>query len=171
MSNDPTPNWNMIVQRHAERVYRIAYRILGSVHDAEDVSQMVFTEAFRAHANGPVQSWSGLFARMATLRAIDVLRHRRTTVTIAEEAHRSQAEPHDHAVGAELAAWLRDATRKLPAQQAAIFSLTHFEQLDRNEVAAILCVSPETVSTALYKSRQRLLKQLNQISGAETHDR
>ena len=41
MSDDHSPNWNVIVQRHAERVFRIAYRIVGSVHDAEDVSQIV----------------------------------------------------------------------------------------------------------------------------------
>jgi RNA polymerase sigma-70 factor, ECF subfamily len=168
MSNDPTPNWNAIVQRHAERVFRIAYRILGSVHDAEDVSQIVFTEAFRAQTNGPVQSWSGLFARMATMRAIDLLRRRRKTLSIADDVHASHAGPHENAVGAELATWLRDATSKLPEQQAAIFSLTHFEQLDRNEVAAVLCVSPESVSTALYKARQRLLEQLNFINGTQT---
>jgi RNA polymerase sigma-70 factor (ECF subfamily) len=171
MSANPTLNWNAIVQRHAERVFRIAYRILGSVHDAEDVSQIVFTEAYRTHANGPVQSWSGLFARMTTVRAIDLLRRRRNTVAITEDVHRSQAEPHEHAVGAELAGWLRDATGKLPAQQAAVFSLTHFEQLDRNEVAAILCVSLETVSTSLYKARQNLREQLDHISGAQTNDR
>ena len=61
MSDDHSPNWNVIVERHAERVFRIAYRILGSVHDAEDVSQIVFTEALRVQADGPVQSWTGLF--------------------------------------------------------------------------------------------------------------
>lgn len=171
MPNTKTPNWDAIVQRHAERVFRIAFRILGSVHDAEDVSQIVFTEAYRAHSDGPVQSWSGLFARMATLRAIDLLRRRRHTVPITEDDRRSQPGPHEHAVGAELAAWLRNAAGKLPEQQAAVFSLTHFEQLGRNEVAAILCVSPETVSTSLYKARQRLIEQLNHISGAQTHDR
>ena len=105
------------------------------------------------------------------MRAIDLLRRRRHTVAITEEIHHSQAEPHDHAVGAELAAWLRDATGQLPAQQAAVFSLTHFEQLDRNEVAAILCVSPETVSTSLYKARQNLREQLSHFSGAQTNDR
>jgi DNA-directed RNA polymerase specialized sigma24 family protein len=38
MADDLPPDWPKIVERHAERVFRIAYRILGSVHDAEDVS-------------------------------------------------------------------------------------------------------------------------------------
>lgn len=167
MSDEPLPDWNMIVQKHAERVFRIAYRILGSVHDAEDVSQIVFTEALRIRANGPVQSWTGLFARLSTMRAIDQLRRRRTTVPIANEDRSPDSGPHEHAVGTELAAWLREAASKLPEQQAAIFSLTHFEQLDRNEVAAVLNISPESVSTALYKARQRLSEQLSAFQGVQ----
>lgn len=48
-----SPDWDKVVECHAERVFRIAYRILGSVHDAEDVSQTVFTEAVRIHALFP----------------------------------------------------------------------------------------------------------------------
>ena len=168
MPDEHLRDWDAIVQRHGERVFRIAYRILGSVHDAEDVSQIVFTEALRVHSDGPVQSWTGLFARLATLRAIDLLRRRRKTAPLADDDRVSHASPHEHAVGAELAAWLRSAASKLPEQQAAIFSLTCFEQLDRNEVAAILNISPESVSTALYKARQRLLEQLNTFNGAAT---
>ncbi len=165
--SDEQANWNLIVERQAERVFRIAYRILGSVHDAEDVSQTVFTEAFRIQADGPVQSWTGLFARLATMRAIDCLRRRRKTLSLADNDHPSPSGPHEQAVGAELAAWLRNAASKLPEQQAAIFSLTHFEQLDRNEVAAILNISPESVSTALYKARQRLREQLSVFQGVQ----
>ena len=74
MSDPPTPDWGKVVQKHAERVFRIAYRILGSVHDAEDVSQEVFTEAMSIHQTGPVRTWTGLMVRLATLRAIDRLR-------------------------------------------------------------------------------------------------
>lgn len=166
MAKERPPDWPKIVERHAERVFRIAYRILGSVHDAEDVSQLVFIEAKRVQETVPIQSWSGLFARLATTRAIDLLRRRRKNVQIEETQYVSNVEPHHHVVGAELAAWLRGAAAQLPEQQAAVFSLSHFEQLDRNEVAAILSISVEAVSTALYKARQRLQEQLKSFSGA-----
>ena len=165
MPNEKPPDWDRIVERHAERVFRIAFRILGSVHDAEDVSQIVFTEAIKLHAAGPVQSWTGLFVRLATLRAIDLSRRRRSTVELDEGDRVSYVGPPEHAVAAELAAWLREAAGKLPEQQAAIFSLTYYEQLDRDEVAAVLSVSPETVSTALYKARQRLMSQITVFHG------
>ena len=166
MVTEHPPDWTGIVERHAERVFRIAYRILGSVHDAEDVAQIVFVEAQRVHKAGPVQSWSGLFARLATTRAIDCLRRRRKSVSISENDHVTNTGPHENVVGSELADWLRGAAAKLPEQQASVFSLSHFEQLSRNEVAAILNISPETVSTALYKARQGLLEQLRFFNGA-----
>jgi len=82
MAEEHPPDWPKIVERHAERVFRIAYRILGSVHDSEDVSQLVFIEAKRVQEAGPIQSWSGLFARLATTRAIDLLRRRRKIIEI-----------------------------------------------------------------------------------------
>jgi RNA polymerase sigma-70 factor (ECF subfamily) len=167
MAEDQPLDWSMLVAKHAERVFRIAYRILGSVHDAEDVSQIVFTEALRLRASGPIQSWTGLFSRLSTVRAIDQRRRRRKTLPIADSDLASENGPHEQAVGAEVAAWLREAASQLPEQQAAIFALTHFEQLDRNEVAAILSISPESVSTALYKALERLREQLSKYQGVQ----
>ena len=161
------PNWNEIVEGHAERIFRIAYRILGSVHDAEDVSQVVFAEAFRIFESREVQSWPGLFTRLSTVRSIDLVRRRKNTVAIADNDRVSNLEPYDNAVGSELADWLRRVVAELPQQQMEIFTLTHFEQLDRNEVAQILGVSPESVSTALYKARQRLTHQLDTFNGVQ----
>ena len=169
MPLEKPPDWSRLVERHAERVFRIALRILGSVHDAEDVSQIVFSEVVAIHGTGAVQSWTGLFVRLATLRSLDLLRRRRSTVELVESDHVSHIGPAEAAVGAELAEWLRGAVNRLPEQQAAIFSLTHFEQLDRNEVAAVLSISPESVSTALYKARQGLMSQFTVFNG-DRHD-
>jgi RNA polymerase sigma-70 factor (ECF subfamily) len=165
MPNEESLDWSRLVERHAERVFRIALRILGSVHDAEDVSQIVFTEAVAIHDVEVVQSWTGLFVRLATLRSLDLLRRRRGTVALIESDHVSNIGPCEAAVGAELADWLRGAVNQLPEQQAAIFSLTYFEQLDRNEVASVLRISPESVSTALYKARQKLTSQIAVFNG------
>lgn len=59
MTEQELPDWDRIVERHAQRVFRVALRILGSVQDAEDVSQDVFVEAFKSFRHGPVQSWIG----------------------------------------------------------------------------------------------------------------
>ena len=161
------PDWDSIVDQHAERVFRIAYRILGSVHDAEDVSQNVFAEAFRMHQSESVKTWTGLLIRLSTLRSIDLLRSHKGVLRINEGDRVSPHGPEEEVAGKELAAWLRDAASQLPEQQAAVFALTHYEQLDRNEIAATLSISPESVSSTLYKARQNLKSQLSVLEGGQ----
>lgn len=167
MPEPPQPDWDRIVEKHAERVFRIAFRILGRMHDAEDVCQEVFSEAFRTFRSGPVQTWTGLLVRLTTLRSIDALRTRREGLQINEADSTAPHRPEQDLIAAELAEWLRQEIRNLPDQQAAVFSLTCFEQLSRNEVAATLEISPESVSTTLYKARQRLVSRIAVFQGED----
>ncbi|TWT98485.1 RNA polymerase sigma factor [Stieleria varia] len=167
MSDPAAPDWGKVIEKHAERVFRIAYRILGSVHDAEDVSQEVFVEAMAVYQSGPVRTWTGLMVRLATVRSIDRLRRERGKPVSCQvaEAVSSKRGPDEELIATELANWLRDEIRNLPDQQAAIFSLAYFEQLSRNEIATALDLSPEAVSTTLYKARKKLSSQLAVVLG------
>lgn len=168
MSEPNAPDWGKVIEKHAERVFRIAYRILGSVHDAEDVSQDVFTEAMAVHKAGPVRTWTGLMVRLATVRSIDRLRKEQGRLEPLASANVNPSatqRPDQELIAAELATWLRGEIRMLPDQQAAIFSLAYFEQLSRNEIATALNVSPEAVSTTLYKARKKLSSRLAVIHG------
>jgi RNA polymerase sigma-70 factor, ECF subfamily len=42
------PTWEQVVQEHSARVYRLAYRLTGNRHDAEDLTQEVFVRVFRS---------------------------------------------------------------------------------------------------------------------------
>jgi RNA polymerase sigma-70 factor (ECF subfamily) len=162
--NDEEPDWGRIVDEHGARVLRIATQILGSVHEAEDVAQEVFIEAYCVYQAGPVQSWTGLLVRLATLRAIDRRRRMRPTEELIGTDRPTGIGPFEIAAANELAQWLRTAVDRLPEQQAAIFTLTYFEQLSRAEIASSLSISPEAVSAALYKARQFLMSQISAIN-------
>jgi RNA polymerase sigma-70 factor (ECF subfamily) len=161
MDNDQHLDWESIVADHAERVFRVALRILGSVHDAEDVAQDVFIEAYRLSRTLLVQNWTALLVRLTTLRSIDRLRRTRHLEELRDDHHGVAAEPFRHAAANELAEWLRAAMARLPDQQAAVFAMVYLEHLSREEVAASLGVSQEAVSTSLYKARQRLNSELS----------
>ena len=48
------PTWDEIVTEHTDRVYRLAYRLTGNRHDAEDLTQDVFVRVFRSlHTYSP----------------------------------------------------------------------------------------------------------------------
>jgi len=164
MGDGEALDWKGIVERHAERVFRVAFRILGSVQDAEDASQEAFAEAFRLHEAGPIQSWTGLLVRLATLRSIDLLRCKRPAAELRESDRVSTVEPFEEVAATELADWLRQAMARLPDQQAAVFSMVHFQQISRDEAARVLGISVEAVSTGLYKARVRLMTQLSHLN-------
>lgn len=163
-----TLDWETIARTHGARVFRVAYRILGSTQDAEDVSQDVFLEAFRVYQSGSVQSWVGLLVRLATLRALDHHRRKRPSVSLSERDCQSAHDPAGRIVKAELAEGLRRAVSTLADQQATVFVMAFYEQMSRDAIAKALDISPEAVSTSLYKARQRLSKVLH-ISREESH--
>ena len=41
------PNWEEVVRAHSGQVYRLAYRLSGNVHDAEDLTQKTFVRVAR----------------------------------------------------------------------------------------------------------------------------
>ncbi|MCL2782063.1 MAG: RNA polymerase sigma factor SigE, partial [Actinomycetia bacterium] len=44
------PSWDEVVREHADRVYRLAYRLSGNRADAEDLTQETFIRVFRSLA-------------------------------------------------------------------------------------------------------------------------
>ncbi len=153
-------DWNQIVQTHSRRVFSVAMRILGSVPDAEDVCQEVFLAAYRFQLANPVQSWVGLLVRLATLRSLNASRRKRPTEMLNDQDAQFSSDPASDMIRKELAQMLRTAIGKLPDQQATVFVMSHYEQMPREEIASCLGVSPESVSSALYKARQRLSEEL-----------
>ena len=54
------PSWDQIVTDHSARVYRLAYRLTGNRHDAEDLTQEVFVRVFRSlhtYTPGTMEGW------------------------------------------------------------------------------------------------------------------
>jgi RNA polymerase sigma-70 factor, ECF subfamily len=149
-------DWDAIVARHSEIVLRAAYRLLGSLDEAEDVAQDVFSQVVAMERQQSITNWAGLLRHLATMRAIDRLRRRRPVEVLPDVPAPIDCDPVEAAVLSELAQWLRQAIGQLPPHQAEVFSLTYFEQVPRDEIASLLDISVEAVSTALYKARQRL---------------
>lgn len=151
-----------IVDCHFHLVYRIAFRILGSRPDAEDAAQIVFTEAYRLHRSKGIQNWTGFLTRLTTRRSLDLARARRRNAAATLEAMPATlCDPHHELVGKEIADWLRMEIARLPEQQATVFALACFEEMDRSEIASQLGISVEAVSTSLHKARRKLQQRLS----------
>jgi hypothetical protein len=70
------PSWDEIVRAHSGRVYRLAYRLTGNQHDAEDLTQEVFVRVFRSLASYTPGTFEGWLHRITTNLFLDGARHR-----------------------------------------------------------------------------------------------
>jgi len=150
-------DWDRIVSEHGATVFATAWRILGHAADAEDVVQEGFLQAYQVQQDEPIRCWEALLRRLASCRALDRLRQRRTTVPLDGLPLANPSDnPEAIAVERELAARLRDALVQLPPREATVFCMRYFDDLSYEQIARTLQIQVGAVATALHKARARL---------------
>ena len=70
------PSWDEIVAQHSARVYRLAYRLTGNPHDAEDLTQEVFVRVFRSLSSYTPGTFEGWLHRITTNLFLDQARRK-----------------------------------------------------------------------------------------------
>src|SRR5690606_17593187 len=70
------PTWEEIVRQHSARVYRLAYRLTGNQHDAEDLTQEVFVRVFRSLSTYSPGTFQGWLHRITTNLFLDQARRK-----------------------------------------------------------------------------------------------
>jgi RNA polymerase sigma-70 factor (ECF subfamily) len=155
------PSWDDLVRQHADRVYRLAYRLSGNQHDAEDLTQETFIRVFRSVQNYQPGTFEGWLHRITTNLFLDMVR-RRSRIrmeALPEDYDRVPAdEPnpeqiyHDSRLGPDLQA----ALDSLPPEFRAAVVLCDIEGLSYEEIGATLGVKLGTVRSRIHRGRQAL---------------
>jgi RNA polymerase sigma-70 factor (ECF subfamily) len=155
-------SWEEIVNEHGPPAFHAAWRILRHPQDCEDVVQEVFIEAHRMVSKGKVRNWCAFLVRLATCRALDALRGRRSFSEFEPTLLSSRSMgPDENAMAKEETMQIRALVAGLAPRQAAVFCLAHFEELSHDEIAETLEISVNAVSIALHKARLALRSLLN----------
>jgi RNA polymerase sigma factor (sigma-70 family) len=155
------PPWEEIVRDHGDRVYRLAFRLSGNAHDAEDITQEVFIRVFRSLSTFRPGSFEGWLHRITTNVFLDLVRRRQRIrmEALPEETDRiAGREPspeqawHDANLDPDLQAALDD----LPPEFRAAVVLCDVEGLSYEEIGATLGVKLGTVRSRIHRGRQAL---------------
>jgi RNA polymerase sigma-70 factor (ECF subfamily) len=156
------------VRQHGPGLFRAAWRILGHEADCEDVVQTVWLEAHRLWRERPVDDWVGILRSMATRRALDLLRSRRSMEASEQlDTIASDENPVAETIRDELAERLRQALAELAPREAEVFCLRYFEEFSYQDIARQLSITVSAVSTALNKARARLEVLLHEARAGE----
>lgn len=155
--------FEMLLRRHQDRVFRIALRMLGDAQDAEDVSQDVAVQVWRALASFSGSStFSTWLYRLVVNRCLN---HRRAERRRRDETRplsdtdqpATTVGPEQRALGAARLDAAAAALSSLPGEQRAALVLFQIEGLSYREVAAILDVTEPAVRSRLERARKNLL--------------
>jgi RNA polymerase sigma factor (sigma-70 family) len=158
-----------IFRAHHVRVLKAAYRVTGSMADAEDVAQSVFLRLARGDINATaIEHLESYLHRSAVNAALDLIRARghRENVPV-ETADELQANPalspeRAHSSG-EIRKRLRQGLAKLSPRAAEMFTLRYFEGMDNPEIARTMGTSQAVVAVMLHRTRARLKKELREF--------
>jgi RNA polymerase sigma-70 factor, ECF subfamily len=159
-----------IYSQHKRRIYSLCLRMVGSVSEAEDLTQEAFLQLHRKIATFRGDSaFSTWLHRLAINVVLMQLRKKGLSLISLDEAMepapedrpgRSFGEPDLNLTGAIDRLALQRAIENLPAGYRLIFVLHDIEGFEHNEIAAMLECSVGNSKSQLHKARLKLRDEL-----------
>lgn len=149
--------FELLVRRHTDAVWRLAYGMLRDRGHAEDATQEVFVKAYRGLAefrgDAAVRTW---LLAIAHRTCLDAIRRRREDVVSLEEARRERFREADHATRIAL----EMAIEQLPEDERRAFMLVDVLGLSREEAAQVSDIPASTLKSRLARAHDRLVAAL-----------
>jgi RNA polymerase sigma-70 factor (ECF subfamily) len=155
---DAERSFERLYRGHRADVFRAALRELGNVHDAEDVTQAAFVDAYRAVLRGTrpeaPRAWLLTIAENVRRRRFrTTLRHPREVPLDADAAFAAEESR-------EQASALLDALARLTAEQREAFLLREITGLSYAEIAQRMDSTVGSVQMLLFRARATLRDEL-----------
>jgi RNA polymerase sigma-70 factor (ECF subfamily) len=177
-----TRSYELLVQRHMDRIYTLVYRVVRDKEEAEDITQEVLVKVYNnIRSFDQKASFSTWLYRIAVNSALDSLeksKRRRTTVT--SFSHTSSANPDEEwettlastAAGPEEEVMQRDlhdciqrVLKNLDREQARVLVMRDFEDLSYADIAQALEAKLSAVKMRIHRARLSFQTIFNQFCG------
>lgn len=164
-------SFDELMQRYGQKVYSLAFHMLGNPDDAADLAQEAFLKVYRAL---PVFRGEALFStwlfRIVTNTCLDGRRRakkRLPVISLSQSTGTGESrlpleipdntnDPQNTYLEHELQEEIQELLRKLPAAQRLVLVMRDLEGYSYEEIAAALGISLGTVKSRLNRARLRL---------------
>ncbi|GAA1751691.1 RNA polymerase sigma factor SigE [Aeromicrobium alkaliterrae] len=158
----PSLEWDDIVAEHSARVYRLALRLTGNPHDAEDLTQDVFVRVFRSLDTYEPGNFPGWLHRITTNLFLDRAR-RATRIRMDRFADGAEERllardlrPEESVHDAGFDPDIEQALQSLPEDFRVVVVLCDVEGLTYEEIADVLGIKLGTVRSRIHRGRTQL---------------
>jgi len=145
------------VAEHVAVLYRVAYRLIGNRHDAEDVVQDAFRSAWGSrHLYDRSRSERAWLLAILRRRVADHWRRRETREVLPQSEVDQPARGESDPFGDELSATMQGALDRLPAELRETLLLVVVGGLTHQEAADLQGIPLGTVLSRVSRARSRL---------------
>jgi RNA polymerase sigma-70 factor, ECF subfamily len=167
-----------LVQRYQRVAFSVAFRMLGSRADAEDVAQQAFVDAFNAlhrfRGEGREHAFPTWLLRIAVNRCKDVLKSKkRTEASLEHEIQGDEAafaydpsNPESNVASGERRQHLGAALMRVPTRYREVLILKDVEELSYEEIRSVLGLPLTTLKIRVIRARAMLRKLVEREEGA-----
>lgn len=154
-----------LYERHRQPVFRFAYRLLGSVELAEDITHDCFVSLIRKPDNfrserGSLRTYLFAAARNLALKHFRGSGREASLDDLEDETDYATAQPLGRLLNEELSIQVREAVLALPPLQREALVLFEYEGLSLNEIAQVTDSEVGAVKGRLFRARERLRSAL-----------
>ena len=165
-----------LILSYHKKVLNLAYRMLGSVSDAEDAAQEIFIKVFRTlYSFNERSAFSTWLYKVATNVCLDILRKRKRQnggAMVSINRYNSQDDeyelpieddapsPYEEAQKKEAMRALNSALDLLSEEQRAVIVMRDINGLSYEEIADVMECSLGTIKSRINRSRLALRKLL-----------
>jgi RNA polymerase sigma-70 factor (ECF subfamily) len=179
--------YRILVERHSQNIFRLAYRMMGNRPDAEEVVQEAFLRAYQKLGQFAAQANFGTWVyRIAANCAIDRMRQRKKEearkVEPANHEEGMETDPVMHVPDAgptperlthnvELRKQMEIALAALSHSERTAFVMRHWEGCAIEEIAEVLKSSSGAAKNTVFRAVQKLRLALQPFVGRGTQAR
>jgi len=149
----------MLAERHARRIYLLAFHYCQNAQDAEDLSQEVWLKAYQALAS--FRSDSSFYTWLRRITINSFLNHQRTKSDRAQEPideleSNSYLGPDETVYSNVLFRTVMEALADLTSSQRLMFLLRHYEGMSYEEIGNAMGCSPGTAKKSVWRALGKL---------------
>jgi RNA polymerase sigma-70 factor, ECF subfamily len=161
------PAFDQLVVRYQRQAVAVAYRLLGNLHDALEVTQDAFLKAFsNLHMLRQADAFGGWLMRIVSNLSLNFRRNRgsRTTVPLDDsmDYREPAADPLHRLECIEMGTLTSRALQRLPEKQRTALALFTLEDQPQKQIAEYLGCSIEAVKWHVFDGRRKLRQSLGE---------
>jgi RNA polymerase sigma-70 factor (ECF subfamily) len=159
-------DWNEIVNKYGDCVWKTAFRILNNEHDTWDCFQQTFLDTLKYSKKKRISNYKALLTKIATNRALDKIRqkYRQKQLSINDQAIEANVytnSPLKNSLNTELANTLVVAITQLSQHESEIFCLKFLNEMSYDQIAESMNIKKSNVGVSINRIKQKLQKLLS----------